>query len=183
MKNAIYLISFVLLVSCGHNEETVKETDLLIKNIKKVLESKENKQNAEFWQNAYLNLDILLEKLKKADSETIELAKEAKDIFEETYNFGKKNELSGENLINLAAHVANSFTLTANLFNSKDTEKTTVSEFFKQHNEEQKHLIDKYTKLIVHLEQLDKNICNKYQLNCKANTPDKPDQKKEPKSN
>jgi hypothetical protein len=183
MKKAIYLISFVLLVSCGHNEETVKETDLLIKEVKNVIESKEKKKNVAYWQTAYITLNISLERYKKADPEAIEVAKEAKDIFEETYNFGKKNELSGENLINLAAHVANSFTLTANLFNSKDTEKTTVSEFFKQHNEEQKHLIDKYTKLIVHLEQLDKNICNKYQLNCKANTPDKPDQKKEPKSN
>jgi len=173
MKNAIYLISFVLLVSCGHNEETVKETDLLIKNIKKVLESKENKQNAEFWQNAYLNLDILLEKLKKADSETIELAKEAKVFFEETYVFRKNNDISGETIIKSFGYVANAIT----------GKGTALPDAINQNNAEQKRLIDKYVKFSFKLNQLEIKLCNKYQLNCKAKTPDKSDQKKETKSN
>jgi hypothetical protein len=180
MKNTIYLILLALLTACGVDQETVKQTDLLVKDVNSVLESKENKKKITYWQNAYVTLNISLERYKKADPEAIEIAKEARDICEETYNFAKKNELSGENLINLVTYAANSFTATSDIFNSKNTPKTTVSDFFKQNSADQKQLIDKYTKLIVHLEQLDKNICNKYQLNCKANKPpETPASKKE----
>ncbi len=183
MKKVIHLI-LLILVACTNNEQTIKETDLLIKEVKKVLHSKEDKKKVEFWQKAYISMNVVLEMYKKADPEAIQVAKEAKETFEETYAFGKKNELSGENLVNLAAYVANSFTLTSDIFTSKDTAKTTVSDFLKQNNADQKQLIDKYTKLIVHLDQLDINLCNKYQLYCKPKTPvENPAPKKETKSN
>jgi len=174
MKKAIYLISFVLLVSCGHNEETVKETELIMKEIKTVIAKKDKeKQTAEFWQNAYISINIALEKYKKADSDAIELTKEAKELFEIIYDFRKENDLTAVNIFNTLAYMANSVT----------GKGTTIADSEKQTSQKQKQIIERLAKFYTHLEQLDIKLCNKYQLNCKANTPDKPDQKKEPKSN
>jgi hypothetical protein len=172
MKKTIYLI-FLLLTACGHNEETIKETDEMIKAIKIVFEGKENKQNADYWQKAYLHLEIMLEKLKKADFEVIELAKEAKTLFEESYVFRKNNDVTGETLLKSMIYIANTIT----------GKGTSLPDVINQNNVEQKRLIDKFVKLNFKINQLDIKLCNKYQLNCKAKTSDKPDQKKETKSN
>jgi hypothetical protein len=174
MKKAIYLISFVLLVSCGHNEETVKETELIMKEIKTVVDAKqEARQTAEFWRNAYTSMNVVLEKYKKADPEAIEVAKEAKELFEKIYDFRRENDLTAVNIFNTLAYMANSVT----------GKGTTIADSEKQTSQKQKQILEKSSKFHVHLEQVEIKLCNKYQLNCKAKTPDKPDQKKETKPN
>ncbi len=170
MKNAIYLISFVLLVSCGHNEETVKETELIMKEIKTVIAKKDKeKQTAEFWQYAYISINIALEKYKKADSDAIKLTKEAKELFEIIYDFRKENDLTAVNIFNTLAYMANSVT----------GKGTTIADSEKQTSQKQKQIIERLAKFYTHLEQVEIKLCNKYQLNCKAKAPEKTEQKKE----
>lgn len=171
MKKYIYLI-LLILFGCS-NEETIKETDSLIKEVRKVLDSKENKQNAEFWQKAYLTVNISLENYKKADPEAIQVAKEAKELFEQLYDFRKIHDVSVENVFNTLSYMVNSVT----------GKGATITDLTKETNAQQKQLVENFTKLRLHLDQLDTKLCNKYQLNCKAKTPEKTEQKKENKSN
>lgn len=158
MKKIAIYFTLLFLVACGYNEETIKETDLLIKEVRKVLDSKENKQNAEFWQKAYISLNVALEKYKKANPDTIKVTKEAKELFEETYIFRKNNDINGETIIKSIGYIANTIT----------GKGASIPEVINQNNIEQKRLIDKYTKFRLHLEQVENKLCNKYQLNCKA---------------
>lgn len=160
MKKGIYLI-LLILFGCS-DEETIKETELIMKEIKVVVDKKDKeKQTAEFWQNAFISMNLALEKYKKADSEVIELAKEAKEVFEKVYEFRSSNDITAVNIFNTLAYMANSVT----------GKGTTIADSEKQNNTLKKQIIEKLTKFYAHLEQIENKLCNKYQLNCKAKTP------------
>jgi len=170
MKRLIYL-SLILLVACSDTEqaEIAKETDLMLKEVEAAiaLPAKGGQRDAPFWQNAYLKLDIALEKYKKADPEAIEFIKEARAFFEFAHDFVKNNELSATNIFNTALYAVNTFTAGG----------TTLLEANKQASLQQKQLIEKAEKAKFHAEQLDIKLCAKYQIRCKANPPAAPEKK------
>jgi len=98
MKRVIYLI-LLSLVACSDTAEVAKETDLMLKEMEAAT-NKVSRENAQFWQNVYLKLDIALEKYKKADPEAIEFTKEVRNVFESIDDdFSDKHETRSGNII------------------------------------------------------------------------------------
>jgi len=166
--NRLFYFSFLLLVACGNHEETIKETNLIIKEVKTTLQSKEDKANALFWQQAYLKLNIMLETYQHLDVDALKVAKEARDVFEAFYDFRKENDVSSENFIKLFAYTINSVAGNGG---------TTLSDSLDQTAKQQKELVNQIMMLNLHLEKLDVTLCNKYQLYCPTNPSDKSPQK------
>ena len=167
--NRLFYLSFLLLVACGNHEETIKETNLIIKEVKTTLHSKkEDKANALFWQQAYLKLNIMLETYQHLDIDTLKVAEEARDVFEAFYDFRKENDVSSENFIKLFAYTINGVVGNGG---------TTLSDSLDQTAKQQKELVNQIMMLNLHLEKLDVTLCNKYQLYCPTNPSDKSPQK------
>ena len=162
MKRLIYL-SLILLVACSDAEkaEVAKETDLMMNEIMTILLDKTERRNAKFWQNAYLKLDIALEKYKKADPEVIEFTKEVRNITESVYDFADKNEINLQNVTNLLSYAAN--TVTGN--------GTTLLDATAQAKAQQKQIMERANKLNFHGEQLEAKLCDKYRIRCPTNSP------------
>ncbi len=65
MKLLIYLI-LLSLISCSDSDkaEVAKETDLMMNEMTTIFLDKTEQKKAKFWQDAYLKLDIMLEKYR-----------------------------------------------------------------------------------------------------------------------
>jgi hypothetical protein len=170
MKRLIYL-SLILLVACSDTEkaEIAKETDLMLKEMEAAVAppAKGGQRDAQFWQNAYLKLDIVLEKYKKADPEVVELTKEARTVLESTHDFVDKYQISFGNAATFLSYAVNTFTGSG----------TTILDATEQVKAQQKQIIERANKLQFHEEQLDIKLCAKYQIRCKANPPAAPEKK------
>jgi len=191
MKRLIYL-SLILLVACSDGDkaevskqtslgktetavvspnkaEVAKETELMLKEMEAAiaLPTKGGQRDAQSWQNAYLKLDIALEKYKKADPELVELTKEARTVFESAHDFVDKNEISVQNVTNLLSYTVNTVT----------GKGTTLLDATTQSKAQYKQLVERANKLQFHEEQLDIKLCAKYQIRCKANPPAAPEKK------
>jgi len=168
MKRVIYL-SLLLLVACSDSDkaEVAKETDLMMNEITTISRNKTEQKKAKFWQDAYLKLDIALEKYKKADPETVEFTREVRNVFESVYDLFDKYEVSSRNAANFLSYAVN--TITGN--------GTTILDVMTDVNARSKQITERVNKLGFREEQLEVKLCAKYQIRCKANSPAAPEKK------
>lgn len=182
MKILIYL-SFLCLVACSDEEamkaakaaeqakiaeaarlaETSKQTKLMLEEVDVIFnttttENKAGKKAEETFQQGYLKLDILSEKYPQADPEAVAVVKEARVFFEFVYDVTKEYGPSSGLFVKLISYSVNTITRTGK----------TIPEAIKEADGKQKELAERTNKLQFHLDQLEINMCSKYQIRCKT---------------
>lgn len=140
----------------------LEEMDLVFNTIK--TEEKANKKLEEIYQRSYLKLDILPEKYPQADSEAIAVVKEARVLFEFVYDIMREYASASklELFMKLLSHSAVALT------SKGKSLPEALGSLSQELTGKQKEFAERTNKLQFHLDQLEINMCNKYQIRCKT---------------